>query len=162
MNEFQRALRLVLYIVSEERRLRWEYSRDPDALCDWQERYGWFTSYIDGYSSPPPPYSAHPTEEPYSSSPGPSSSPILIESTSSQQVRVPTSEHSASHTNLPRTAADNPLPGQNLEPPPPIDVEGVEKWEVEDIVDSRWDRRGRGGRPRLKYTVKWAGYAHIT
>lgn len=70
--------------------------------------------------------------------------------------------HPVFHTNLLRPAADNPLPGQNLEPPPPVEAEGVEEWEVEDIVDSRWDRRGRGGRPRLKYTVKWAGYADPT
>ncbi|KAH7459494.1 hypothetical protein FOMA001_g43 [Fusarium oxysporum f. sp. matthiolae] len=70
--------------------------------------------------------------------------------------------HPVFHTNLLRPAATNPLPGQNPDPPPPIEAEGVEEWEVEDIVDSRWDRRGRGGRPRLKYTVKWAGYADPT
>jgi hypothetical protein len=70
--------------------------------------------------------------------------------------------HSVFHTNLLRPAANNPLLGQNLEPPPPVEAEGIEEWEVEDIVDSRWDRRGRGGRPRLKYTVKWTGYADPT
>ncbi|EXM14359.1 hypothetical protein FOTG_17232 [Fusarium oxysporum f. sp. vasinfectum 25433] len=70
--------------------------------------------------------------------------------------------HPVFHTNLLRPTATNPLPGQNPDPPPPVEAEGVEEWEVEDIVDSRWDRRGRGGRPRLKYTVKWAGYADPT
>jgi hypothetical protein len=37
-------------------------------------------------------------------------------------------------------------------------VNGVEEWEVEKVINSRWDRRGRGGRPNLKYTVKWTGY----
>jgi len=37
----------------------------------------------------------------------------------------------------------------------------MEEWEVEDIVNSRWDRRGRG-KPRLKYTVKWTGYQDLT
>jgi hypothetical protein len=50
-------------------------------------------------------------------------------------------------------AADNPVPCQRADPPPPIKVEGLEEWEVENILYSRWERRGRGG-PRLKYTVK--------
>ncbi|OBS16093.1 hypothetical protein FPOA_27763 [Fusarium poae] len=70
--------------------------------------------------------------------------------------------HPVFHTSLLKPAATNPLPGQNVDPPPPVEAEGVEEWEVEDIVDSRWDRRGRGGPPRLKYTVKWAGYADPT
>ncbi|KAL9567590.1 hypothetical protein ACKAV7_008354 [Fusarium commune] len=70
--------------------------------------------------------------------------------------------HPVFHTNLLRPAATNPLPGQNPDLPPPIEAEGVEEWEVEDILDSRWDRRGRGGRPRLKYMVKWAGHIDPT
>jgi len=66
--------------------------------------------------------------------------------------------HDVFHVNLLRPAATNPLPGQHQPPPPPVDVEGTEEWEVQDILDSRLDRRGRGGRPRLRYTVKWTGY----
>ena len=54
-------------------------------------------------------------------------------------------------------AADNPVPCQRADPPPPIEVKGLEEYEVESILDSRWERRGRGG-PCLKYTVKWTGY----
>jgi hypothetical protein len=39
-----------------------------------------------------------------------------------------------------------------------VEVNGIEEWEVEEILDFRWDRRGRGERPRLRYTVKWTGY----
>ena len=66
--------------------------------------------------------------------------------------------HNVFHVSLLRPAADNPLPGQRQPPPPPVEVEGTEEWEVQDILDSRWDRRGRGGQPRLRYTVKWTSY----
>jgi hypothetical protein len=70
--------------------------------------------------------------------------------------------HPVFHVSLLRPAADNPQPGQRQDPPPPVEVDGVEEFEVQEILDSRWDRRGRGGRPRLKYTVKWTGYDRPT
>jgi hypothetical protein len=41
-------------------------------------------------------------------------------------------------------------------------VNGVEKWEVKKVINSRWNRKGRSGRPNLKYTVKWIGYNEFT
>jgi transposase InsO family protein len=80
------------------------------------------------------------------------------------QLELPDSMrmHPVFHTNLLRPAANDRLPEQHQPQPPPIEVEGIEEWEVEDIVDSRWDRRGRGGRARLRYTVKWTGYPDPT
>ncbi|ODM16165.1 hypothetical protein SI65_08599 [Aspergillus cristatus] len=65
--------------------------------------------------------------------------------------------HPVFNVSLLRPAAGNPIPGQRQEPPPPVEVDGLEEWQVEDILDSRWERRGRRG-PHLKYTVKWTGY----
>lgn len=70
--------------------------------------------------------------------------------------------HPVFHVRLLRPAATDPLAGQHQEPPPPVEINGVQEFEVEEIVDSRIDRRGRGGRPRLKYTVKWIGYENPT
>jgi hypothetical protein len=69
--------------------------------------------------------------------------------------------HPVFNVSLLQPAADDPLPGQHQPAPPPIEVEGVEQFEVEEIVDSCWERRGRG-KPRLYYTVKWIGYPDPT
>ena len=53
--------------------------------------------------------------------------------------------------------ASRPLPGQVMDPPPPIEVRGEPEWDVEQILASKIDRRGRGGRPKLKYRVAWVG-----
>jgi hypothetical protein len=52
--------------------------------------------------------------------------------------------HPVFNVSLLRPAANDPAPGQRQDPPPPVEVEGLEEWEVEDVVDSRWERRGRG------------------
>ncbi|KAG0160466.1 hypothetical protein PDIDSM_7995 [Penicillium digitatum] len=47
--------------------------------------------------------------------------------------------HPVFNVSLLQPAATNPVNGQVTEPAPPVEVEGLEEWEVEDILDSRWN-----------------------
>jgi hypothetical protein len=49
---------------------------------------------------------------------------------------------------------DNPLPHQNKEPPPPIELEGEPEYELDEIIDSRLYHN------KLQYRAKWTGYTH--
>ena len=60
-----------------------------------------------------------------------------------------------------RPADVDPLPGQRPVPPPHVEVEGEREYEVKEIIDSFWERRGRGPGV-LKYVVKWTGYDEPT
>jgi len=49
-------------------------------------------------------------------------------------------------------AANDPLPSQHNEPPPPIEVDGEAEWEVDDVLAVR---KHYG---KLQYYVKWLGH----
>jgi hypothetical protein len=51
-----------------------------------------------------------------------------------------------------RKAADNPLPGQIPEPPPPIHIATEEEWEVQDILAVKKSRN------KLYYRIQWLGH----
>jgi hypothetical protein len=51
-----------------------------------------------------------------------------------------------------RKAATEPLPGQEPDPGPMIEVNGEQEWEVEKILAVRMHHR------KLQYKVKWIGY----
>jgi hypothetical protein len=51
-----------------------------------------------------------------------------------------------------RKAANDPLPGQQAAANPPIQVDGQDEWEVQEILASRLTRK------KLEYRVCWLGH----
>ena len=69
---------------------------------------------------------------------------------SSYQLDLPASMriHNVFYPSLLRPAAEDPLPGQHNDPPPPVVMNDKEKWEVNDILDAK--KHGR----RVLFKVK--------
>ena len=62
--------------------------------------------------------------------------------------------HNVFHVSLLEPHTTNPFTTRNLDPPPPIEIENDLEYEVENILDSRYNKRRR----RLEYFVQWQGY----
>jgi hypothetical protein len=60
--------------------------------------------------------------------------------------------HLVFHVSLLEPYRESTIPGQLPAPPPPIEINGEEEFEVSKISDSRINRR------RLEYLVHWQGY----
>ena len=60
--------------------------------------------------------------------------------------------HPTFHVSLLETYQDNPLPSQVKPPAPPIEIDGNEEYELEEILDSRHRYK------KLQYRAKWKGY----
>ena len=67
--------------------------------------------------------------------------------------------HPVQHTWLLEPAREDPFPGQVIDPPPPVEVDGEIEHHVQEIVDCKLDRRRR---QPLLYRVRWTGYHEDT
>ena len=73
---------------------------------------------------------------------------------SSYQLELPESMriHNVFHPSLLRLAAEDPLPGQHNDPPPPVVVNDKKEWEVDNILNAK--KHGKW----VLFRVKWKGY----
>ena len=71
------------------------------------------------------------------------------------KLDLPTSMriHNTFHISLLEPYKDNKFPSQTQEPPPPIQIEGEDEYELAEIIDSRLHYN------KLQYRAKWKGYS---
>ena len=60
--------------------------------------------------------------------------------------------HPVRHVSELEPAANDSYPGQITPPPPPVEIDGEEEWEVEEVLDAKIRSR------KLQYLIKWTGY----
>ena len=75
--------------------------------------------------------------------------------TSAYKLALPPSMaiHNSFHISLLELYQDNRFPSQIKEPPPPIQVEGEDEYELNEIIDSQLHYN------KLQYRAKWKGYS---
>ena len=75
--------------------------------------------------------------------------------TSAYKVALPPSMaiHNTFHISLLEPYQDNRFPSQIKEPPPPIQIEGEDEYELDQIIESQHHYNN------LQYRAKWKGYS---
>ena len=64
--------------------------------------------------------------------------------------------HPVHHVSLLDPVSRDPLQGQEITPPPPLEVDGDQEFQVERVEDSRMYRN------QLQYLIRWTGYDQVT
>ena len=60
------------------------------------------------------------------------------------------------HVSLLQPTNSSEIPNRAVDPPPPVELDDTDKWEVHRILDSRIDRHHKGS--GLRYLVEWKGF----
>ena len=79
-------------------------------------------------------------------------SPYAYELELTTSIRI----HRVQPVSLLDPVVDDPLVGQRREPPPPVEVDGEEEYQVSSVEDSRIYRN------QLQYLIRWTGYDSLT
>ena len=66
------------------------------------------------------------------------------------------SVHPVFHVSQLEPAIPNTIPNRVQTPPPLVDIDGETEYKIEEILDSKIDRRCRNC--KLLYLVRWSGY----
>lgn len=80
-------------------------------------------------------------------------------STHARRLELPRplrSIHPVFHVSLLQPDHPNTIPNRVEDPPPPVDVDGEDEYEVAEILDSKINRKYKD--EGLLYTVRWKGY----
>jgi len=60
------------------------------------------------------------------------------------------------HVSLLQLTSSSEIPNRAVDPPPPVELDDADEWEVHQILDSRINRCCKGS--GLLYLVEWKGF----
>ena len=65
--------------------------------------------------------------------------------------------HSVFHVSLLDPYHQSSIPGRKQSPPPPEIIDGEEEWEIENVANSRYNKRSK----RVEYLIYWKGFTPV-